>query len=82
MRSELGMNSITGPALQGINRGFQGLRRVASAIAKPPQANEIEPTDLSRAMVELQQHAIQTKASSKALKHIDQAIGTLFDDRA
>jgi len=74
--------SLTGPALQGINRGFQGLRRVASAIAQPPQARPSEPTDLSRALVEMQQYANQAKASAKALKHIDQMVGTLFDDRA
>lgn len=78
----MAMSSITGPALQGINRGFQGLRRVASTIASAPKSQPTETADLSRAMVELKQHAIQIKASSKALEHIDQAIGSLFDDRA
>lgn len=76
------MNSITGPSLEGIKRGLQGMRRVASTIATPPKTQRPEATDLSRAMVELKQHAIQTQASSKALKHIHQALGTLFDERA
>jgi hypothetical protein len=78
----MGMNSLTGPALQGINHGFQGLRRVASTIAGAPQNQSTEATDLSRSMVELKQHATAIQASSKTLKHIDQAIGTLFDDHA
>ena len=64
----MAINSITGPAIQGIQRGVQGLRRVASEIASTKQSPQIKPTDLSRAMVEMQQHAIQTKASVKSLK--------------
>jgi hypothetical protein len=78
----MGLNSIIGPPLQGIQRGYQGLRRVASTIASTNQTQQEESTDLSRAMVELQQHAIQSKASIKALKNSYQALGTLFDDRA
>ena len=78
----MAINSLTGPSLQGINRGFQGLRRIASAIANTPKAESTETTDMSRALVELKQHANQINASSNALKHIDQAVGTLFDDRA
>ena len=78
----MAINSLTGPSLQGINRGFQGLRRVASTIASPPQNQPTETTDLSRALVELKQHATQIKASSNAMSRIDQAVGTLFDERA
>jgi hypothetical protein len=76
------MNSLTGPSIQGINRGFQGLRRVASTIANTPAKQPTGSTDPSRALLELKQHANQIKASGKALKHIDQAIGTLLDERA
>jgi hypothetical protein len=75
------MNSLTGPSLQGINRAFQGIRRVAASVAVP-QKPPAESTDLSRTLVELKPRATQIKASSKALKQIDQAIGTLFDERA
>ena len=78
----MGMNSLTGPTLQGIHRGFQGLRRVASAITNASQDQPEESTDLSRAMVELKQHANQIKTSTKALKQLDRTLGTLFDDRA
>ncbi|MES9990505.1 MAG: hypothetical protein ABW098_01020 [Candidatus Thiodiazotropha sp.] len=77
----MGINSITGPALQGIQKGFQGMRRVASEIASAQQTSQTKPTDLSRAMVELQQHANQTKAQVKTLKTADEMIGTLIDER-
>ena len=78
----MGMNPITGPALQGINRGFLGLCRVASAVANDPQSRPTEATDLARTLVEDKPQANQIKASVKALKIIDSAIGTLFDERA
>ncbi|MEN8166969.1 MAG: hydrolase [Pseudomonadota bacterium] len=56
------------------------MRRVASEIASTSQIKETRPTDLSRAMVEMQQHAIQTKTSMKALQSADKALGTLFDE--
>ena len=78
----MAMNSITGPSVQGIQRGVHGLRRVASEITSIQHASQTDkPTDLSRAMVEMQQHAIQTKASVKALQSSNDAIGTLFDER-
>ena len=78
----MGINSIMGPAVQGIQNGTNGLRRVASDIASTKTASQSKPTDLARAMVEMQQYATQTKASIKALKSTDEAIGTLFDERA
>jgi hypothetical protein len=77
----MGINSITGPALQGIQKGFQGMRRVAAEIASAQKPNQAKPTDLSRAMVELQQHANQAKAQVKTLKAADELIGTLIDER-
>jgi hypothetical protein len=77
----MAINSITGPALQGIHKGFQGMRRVASEIASSKQTTQSQPTDLSRAMVEMKQHANQTKASVKVLQTADDMLGTLFDER-
>jgi len=65
-----------------IQKGFQGMRRVASEIASAPQATQSKPTDLSRAMVEMKQYANQTKASVKVLQAADQLLGTLIDERA
>ncbi|MCU7803095.1 MAG: hydrolase [Candidatus Thiodiazotropha sp. (ex Lucinoma borealis)] len=77
----MGINSITGPALQGIQKGFQGMRKVASEIANAQQTNQAKPTDLSRAMVELQQHANQSKAQVKTLQTVNDVVGTLIDER-
>ncbi len=77
----MAIHSITGPAIQGIQRGFQGIRRVASEIASTQQVTQTKPTDLSRAMVEMKQHATQTKASVKVLQTADQMLGTLIDER-
>jgi len=77
----MAINSIMGPAVQGIQKGFQGLRRVASEIATSQQSPEAKPTDLSRAMVEMKQHANQAKASAKVLKAADELLGTLIDER-
>ncbi len=77
----MAINSIVGPALQGIQRGFQGMRRVASEIASANQTEKQNPTDLSRAMVEMNQQAHQAKASAQVLKAADDTIGTLFDER-
>lgn len=57
------------------------MRRVASEIASAQQTNPAKPTDLSRAMVELKQHANQTKAQVKTLKTANDMLGTLFDER-
>jgi len=78
----MAINSIMGPAVQGIQRGFQGLRRVASEIASSQHTTKASATDLSRAMVEMKQHANQTKASVKVLQTADEMLGTLFDEHA
>jgi hypothetical protein len=77
----MAINSITGPALQGVHKGLQGMRRVASEIASTQQATQSNPTDLSRAMVEMKQHANQTKASVKVLQAADDLLGSLIDER-
>ncbi len=78
----MAINSIMGPAVQGIQRGAHGLRRVASEIAGTQHTPQTKPTDLSRAIVEMQQHATQSKVSAQALKSVDDALGSLFDERA
>jgi hypothetical protein len=77
----MAINSITGPALQGVHKGLQGMRRVASEIASAQQTTKSNPTDLSRAMVEMKQHTNQTKASVKVLQAADDLLGNLIDER-
>jgi hypothetical protein len=79
----MAINSITGTALQGIQRGLQGLKRNASEIAS---AQNLKPTtpnkDLTRSLVELHQNELYTSINVKTLKTADQAIGTLLDIKA
>ncbi|MEJ2406107.1 MAG: hydrolase [Candidatus Thiodiazotropha sp.] len=75
------IHSITGPALQGIQKGLQGMRRVASEIASAQQVQQTNPKDLSRSMVEMQQQANLVKAQVKTLRTADEVLGTLFDER-
>ena len=77
----MGIDSVMHSAATGIDRGVQGVRRIASQIADAQQARKPKPTDISRAMVEMQQHAHQAKASIKTLKLADQTLGVLFDER-
>jgi hypothetical protein len=77
----MGINSITGSALQGIHKGLQGMRRVATDIASANQVEETKPKDLSRSMVEMQSHANQIKAQVKTIQAADAALGTLIDEK-
>ncbi|MCW8945196.1 MAG: hypothetical protein OQL27_10520 [Sedimenticola sp.] len=79
----MAINSISGSALQGIQRGVQLLRRNASDIASANQFNGQIPTkDAVRALVELHQSSLQTSASVKAFKTADTLIGSLLDIKA
>ncbi len=79
----MAINSVTSSALQGIQRGLQGLRRNASEIASAQSMKtESPPKDLTRSLVELHQNELYTSASIKTLETADQVIGTLLDTKA
>ncbi|MCP4995450.1 MAG: hypothetical protein GY934_16980 [Gammaproteobacteria bacterium] len=74
---------ISNTALQGIQRGLQGIRKNASEIASTRNVTEQFPSkNMVREMVELHQNSNQTAASVKAFKAMDQAIGSLLDIKA
>lgn len=78
------IKSINGSALQGIQRGLQGIRRNAGEIASARQmrGSTSDTVDLTRALVEMKQASSQTTASVKVLRTADQMIGTLLDVKA
>ena len=79
----MAITPITGTALQGIQRGLQGMRRNAAEIASPGQASTTFPAkDGVRAMVELHQNAHQATASLTVFRAADQMIGSLLDIKA
>ncbi len=69
-------------ALNGIQRGMQGLRRSAAKVAQSNAGNEAGGNDFARSMVEMKQHAVQVTASTRALKTYNSTMGTLLDIKA
>lgn len=80
----MAINSISGSALNGMQRGMQGIRRSAADIAQPitKTASAKDTLDFARSVVEMKQHEIQTKASARALQAHNDALGTLLDVEA
>lgn len=79
----MAINSISGNAVQGVQRGMRQMRKSAADIASANQLNGQIPTkDAVRALVELHQSSLQTSASVKALKTADTVIGSLLDVKA
>jgi len=79
----MAISPLNSPALQGLQRGLQGVRRSAGEIASPRMLGGKFPTkDAARAMVELHQNEQQVASSAKALQAVNQTIGTLLDIKA
>jgi hypothetical protein len=79
----MAINSISGNAIQGIQRGMRQMRKSATDIASTNQLNGQIPTkDAVRALVELHQSSLQISTSVKALKTADTVIGSLLDVKA
>lgn len=79
----MGVLSIQNEAVQGIQRGLDGLRKNASEIASADQLNKAgSDTDLAGSLVDLQQNKIQVQASAKVVSAVDEVIGTIIDIRA
>lgn len=79
----MGVLSIQSSAVQGIQRGLDGMRKNAAEIASADQLNQAgKETDLVGAMVGMQQNKIQVQASAKVVSTLDEVVGTLIDTRA
>lgn len=79
----MGVLAVQNEALQGIQRGLDGMRRNASQIASADQLNRAgQETSLAGAMVEMQQNKVQVQASAEVVSAIDEVLGTLIDIRA
>jgi len=78
----MGVLSVQNEAVQGIQRGLDGLRKNAAEIASADQLNKAgESTDLVGSLVELQQNTTQVQASAKVVSAIDSVIGSIVDIR-
>jgi len=79
----MGVLAVQNEAVQGIQRGLDGMRRNASQIASADQLNRAgQETDLAGAMVEMQQNRVQVQASAEVVSAMDEVLGTLIDIRA
>lgn len=79
----MGVLAVQNEAIQGIQRGLDGMRRNASQIASADQLNRAgQETSLAGAMVEMQQNKVQVQASAEVVSAIDEVLGTLIDIRA
>ena len=79
----MGVLSVQNSALQGIQRGLDGMRQNAADIASADQLNRAgKDTDLETSMVEMNQNKVQVQASAKVVSALDEVIGTLIDTRA
>ena len=78
------VDSVTSNALQGIQRAQTGMQRNASNIARSTsQLNQPEGSkDLTRSLVELNQHKNAGMASMKVFKAADELLGSLLDVKA
>jgi hypothetical protein len=74
------ITSAFSTALQGIRRGMEGLDRNVAQLASAEQmrgeASPVQP------LVESKVNRLQVEASAKVMRRIDEAIGSLFDDKA
>lgn len=79
----MGVLSIQNSALQGIQRGLNGMRQNAADIASADQLNRAgQNTDLETSLVQMTQNKVQVQASAKVVSALDEVIGTLIDTRA
>lgn len=79
----MGVLSVQNEAVQGIQRGLEGMRRNASQIASADQLNRAgQETDLAGSLVEMQQNKAQVQASAEVVSAMDEVLGTLIDIRA
>ena len=79
----MGVLAVQNEAIQGIQRGLDGMRRNASQIASADQLNRAgQETGLAGSLVEMQQNKVQVQASAEVVSAMDEVLGTLIDIRA
>lgn len=74
------ISKLSQTAVQGIQRSTQGIARSAAQIARASLPGD--RTNMTRAMVELQQHEHAAKANIRTLATSDKLIGSLLDVKA
>lgn len=79
----MGALSVQSEAVQGIQRGLDGMRKNASEIASADQLNKAgKDTNLVGSLVDLEQNKMQAQASAKVVSAADEVLGSIIDLRA
>jgi hypothetical protein len=79
----MGVLSVQSEAVQGIQRGLDGIRKNASEIASADQLNKAgKDTSLVGSLVDMEQNKMQAQASAKVVSAADEVLGTIIDLRA
>ena len=79
----MGVLSVQNSALQGIQKGLDGLRQNAAEIASEDQLNKAgQETDLVGSLVGLKENQNQLQASTKVVSALDEVLGTIINTRA
>lgn len=79
----MGVLSVQSEAVQGIQRGLDGMRKNASETASADQLNKAgKDTSLVGSLVELEQNKMQAQASAKVVSVVDEVLGSIIDLRA
>lgn len=78
----MNITSAAQSALQGIQRGMNGLEKTATEIASAEQANGTANRGIAEPLVEQIGHRNQAEASAQVLKAQDETLGRLFDELA
>ena len=66
----------------GIQNGLSDLNRNAAKIASADAFKADSPVDIATPLVDMQLNRLQIEASTKVVKAIDEAIGSIIDVKA
>ena len=79
----MGALSVQSSALQGIQRGLDGMRKNAAEIASADQLNQTgQNTAVESSLLELKQNQVQVQASTKVVSALDQVLGSIINTEA
>lgn len=74
--------SAINPGMAGVQNGIRKATEAAAKIASAEQFTATSPTGVAEAMVELKQAELQIKASTQAVRAIDESVNYLLDEYA
>lgn len=76
------VTSATQTALQGIQRGVDGLQQIATEVASADRMEGNAARSVAEPLVEQIVHTTQVEASAQVVRAEDEMVGSLFDDTA